>query len=70
MTFAPRKAGRTRAFQSKKLLRVNCWAGGAPKAAARAELDMPEELDELIVINLKQKENELGFWGCRVAKRI
>jgi hypothetical protein len=31
---------------------------------------MPEELDELIVINLKQKENELGFWGCRVAKRI
>jgi hypothetical protein len=23
---------------------------------------MPEELDELIVINLKQKENKLGFW--------
>jgi hypothetical protein len=54
--------------ERRKLLRVSCCVGGAPKAAARAELDMAGELDELMTSNLKTRSN-LGFWSIDQRKQ-
>jgi hypothetical protein len=68
---APRKAGRTKAFQRRKLLRVSCCAGGAPKAAARAELDIADEFDELMSCNLKtEKQSRVVMYRTRAADRL
>jgi hypothetical protein len=45
MMWAPQNAGITSAAHRRKLARVRCWAGGAPRVVARAAVEDDDDWD-------------------------